>query len=392
MLVIGLGLFVLDLSSDIFVAVQHIRNGEIWWFVSTIIIFFITIIYITMASRHQMKSGRLNNCLMYTFLSIFRLYHKEFMQWKRTFWDNSPCARNCRENPCEICQRYVEEKTKFSDYQYHLASIRYIESMSELAPQWCLQVYIMLRQWYYPWYTVVSVTFSLLSIAWNVTAVEKSREEREPRHEFKFKSTMTFLLWQLSSLVSRLTAIVIFAYVFKSYVFLILVFHLAMLNSVITVRNARQYGFKDIVHFFFTIFATNFPFVFHSSGTVLKWNRIECHPTIVMNQALTSLENIIMVILSVNVSTSDAKHMNILEPVAISCVVTGLLLSTIFFVLFHRYYDHTNALLFLKRTKSRCKVYHKTNNNNVETGGSFPPSTEPNSSPLSSPQHTNNSS
>ena len=104
------------------------------------------LICITIAAQHQMKSDRLNTCLTYTFLSIFRRYHKEFKQWRRTFWDNAPCAENCRKKSCEICQFYLEEKTKFRDYEYKLASIRYIESMSESAPQWCLQVYIMLRQ------------------------------------------------------------------------------------------------------------------------------------------------------------------------------------------------------------------------------------------------------
>ena len=387
MLVIGLVLFMFDLSSDIFVAVQYIRNSEIWWFVSTVIVFLLSIICITIAAQHQMKSDRLNTCLTYTFLSIFRRYHKEFKQWKRTFWDNAPCAENCRKKSCETCQFYLEEKTKFRDYEYKLVSIRYIESMSESAPQWCLQVYIMLRQWYYPWYTVVSVTFSLLSLAWSITAFEKARETREPRHDFKFKSTVILLLWQLSSLVSRLTAVVIFAYVFKGYVFLVLVFHMALLNGVITVRNARQRDLKSVVYFFLSHCLLNVPFVYHSSVAALKWIRIECHPTILVNLVLISLENIVMVILSVKVSRPDAKHMDILEPVAISCVVTGLFLGTIFFVVFYRYYDHTKALLFSKHKKSCCKVDPTTNNENAKTGGSLPPLTQHNTTQLTSLYH-----
>ena len=135
MLMIGLVLFMFDLSSDIFVAVQYIRNSQIWWFVSTVIVFLFSIICITIAAQHQMKSDRLNTCLTYTFLSIFRRYHKEFKQWKRTFWDNAPCAENCRKKSCEICQFYLEEETEFRDYE-------------------------------------------LLSLAWNITAFEKARETR----------------------------------------------------------------------------------------------------------------------------------------------------------------------------------------------------------------------
>ena len=117
-----------------------------------------------------------------------------------------------------------------------------------------------------------------------------------------------------------------FAYVFKGYVFLVLVFHLALLNGVITVRNALQRDLKSVVYYFSSYCLLNVPFVFHSSAALLKWNRIECHPTILRNLVLVSLENIVMVILSVKVSRPDAKHMDILEPVAIACVVTGLFL------------------------------------------------------------------
>ena len=44
---------------------------------------------------------------------------------------------------------------------YLLAILRHIEKITESAPQLCLQVYIMLRQWSFPSYTVVPSVFSL---------------------------------------------------------------------------------------------------------------------------------------------------------------------------------------------------------------------------------------
>ena len=102
----------------------------------------------------------------------------------------------------------------------------YIEAFVESAPQWCLQFYIMLRQWSFPWITVTSNVISLLSLAWSITLVGKiGKIKRNPTMPFPKRSLIVLALWRLCTLVSRLSAIVIFAYAYRSYVFIVIGIH-----------------------------------------------------------------------------------------------------------------------------------------------------------------------
>ncbi|CAB4038154.1 XK-related 6 [Paramuricea clavata] len=88
-----------------------------------------------------------------------------------------------------------------------------------------IQVYIMLRQWTFPWYTVLSAVISLLLSAWSITTLEKARvikDEELDTDDFKVLTTIVYFVNQLVVLVSRLFAIAVFAYVFKHDMFLLL--------------------------------------------------------------------------------------------------------------------------------------------------------------------------
>ena len=127
MLMIGLVLFMFDLSSDIFVAVQYIRNSQIWWFVSTVIVFRFSIICITIAAQHQMKSDRLNTCLTYTFLSIFRRYHKGFKQWKRTFCGTPPVQKTTARSHVKYANFTLKKKLNFVTTNINLIAFSSLE-------------------------------------------------------------------------------------------------------------------------------------------------------------------------------------------------------------------------------------------------------------------------
>jgi hypothetical protein len=105
----------------------------------------------------------------------------------------------------------------FSDsHDFIIAKLQYMETIGESARQWCIQTYIMLKLWEFPWYTVLSVLISLVSLAWSITTLEREKAKNE-NQEFGFLNTVLFLMWQLSTLVSRLFAIVICGYTFTIY-------------------------------------------------------------------------------------------------------------------------------------------------------------------------------
>ena len=73
---------------------------------------------------------------------------------------------------------------------------------------------------------IVIVVLSL-PLVLSITALEMER--RKEYLDFSFINISLFLLWQLLTLVSRLFAIILFAYVFRYYVFVPLAVHWSIL-------------------------------------------------------------------------------------------------------------------------------------------------------------------
>ena len=209
---------------------------------------------------------------------------------------------------------------------FFLAKLRYLETITESAPQLCLQLYIMLRQWDFPTYTVVSSVLSLLSLAWGITTLEKEKKNKE-QEDYNKSAAVCFLIWQLFTLVSRLSAIVLFAYVFRYYVIIFLASHWLFVSvKMITMRTGEYSGRKSLLLSCLAAYTS----LFHSSETAFS-TAME----MIMWYILILLENIAMVTLSLTIVTQDVPHMDILQPVAISCVVGESVLSMIFIVLYY---------------------------------------------------------
>ena len=129
---VGFALYLFDLGSDIYVTVQYWKNDEPWWF-------GLTIGFICVPSLIVNLTAIIQNMNIGKFLAaIFQL---------------------------SIVVRYIEAliepDTNIGNFSrtHSLAILRYTETITESALQWCLQVYIMLRQWYFhrtPWSQVYS--------------------------------------------------------------------------------------------------------------------------------------------------------------------------------------------------------------------------------------------
>ncbi len=167
------------------------------------------------------------------------------------------------------------------------------------------------------------VTFAL---AWSITTVEKERKIKENRH-YKISAAVLFLIWQLFTLVSRLSAIVIFAYVFRYYAIIFLAAHWLLLAVAMLTIQTREYNCPGSL--IFSCLAA-YPSLFHSSEIVLPTARPKVE--MITGYIFMMLENIVMVTLSVTIETQD---MDILKPVALSCVIGGSVLSIAFSIWHH---------------------------------------------------------
>ncbi len=207
---------------------------------------------------------------------------------------------------------------------YFLAKLRYLETITESAPQLCLQVYIMLRQWDFPTYTVVSSVLSLLSLAWSITTLEKERKIQEEGH-CKICAAVMFLFWQLFTLVSRLSAIVLFVYVFRYYVIIFLAAHWLLLSMAMLTIQRRKY---DCGKSLLLSCLAAYPSLIHSSETFLPTASRKAE--MITGYTLILLEHICIMILSLMFETQDVPHIDIIKPVLISGLVGGSVLSIVF--------------------------------------------------------------
>ena len=141
--------------------------------------------------------------------------------------------------------------------------------------------------------------------------------------DFSFSNILLFLLWQLLTLVSRFFAIVLFAYVFRYYVFIPLAVHWSILvGSIFYIHTSAGGNFRESL-LSSVLYAS--PSLFHFAKTVLPMRR----PTLEMSVRYISLilTTIIMVTLSLAIEMPDVPNMDVIQPIAIASVVGVLPLS-----------------------------------------------------------------
>ena len=137
---------------------QHWTNHQFWWFqltagfmgVSALIVYAMAIAQVWTIRRRLTAWDYLQIFITYRYITVIIEPAKRM--------DDSE-----KPDPCTLL----------------LARLRYVETITENAPQLCLQVYIMLHQQYFPPSTVISSVLSLLALTWCITVVEEEKRQGE---------------------------------------------------------------------------------------------------------------------------------------------------------------------------------------------------------------------
>ncbi|KAJ8034087.1 XK-related protein 6 [Holothuria leucospilota] len=116
------------------------------------------------------------------------------------------------------------------DLLYHQQSdvcmLRLFESFMESAPQVVLQLYIMIATNEENFFTGISATVSLVSLCWAIAVYSRiHRRVREDKKVVSWPGVVLQAVWRIGMISSRVVALVLFATVFKAYVFLVIGIH-----------------------------------------------------------------------------------------------------------------------------------------------------------------------
>ena len=349
-------LYGFDVGSDIYVAITYFQKEDYWWFGMTIALVILSGIIVNIfalyGNFHISDEGMIFKVLAFVFqLSVIQQYWEALKRWKRM---NIGATQPCNEDnydtcECENCKHYLEEKKKCAKYDNDLALTRYIEAFVESAPQWCLQFYIMLRQWSFPWITVTSNVISLLSLAWSITLVGKiGKIKRNPTMPFPKRSLIVLALWRLCTLVSRLSAIVIFAYAYRSYVFIVIGIHwtaatmLGLFNSedrCLSLVMCFFFGYSSLFHlppFFENLVDSDCDSDSdNDSDSDSQWIMIVVN---IVYCSILFLENIIMVSFSVWYEPTSTPHIELLEKIVLPLMFGGFAIGLLFCVLYYKFF------------------------------------------------------
>ena len=365
-LIMGFILYVMDIISDIYVAFQYYKNGEFWWCGITLVFVFVPHVIINTCAAYINVNflwvSTRNSFLMWIFqISIVASFKQEFTRWKREHWKTN--TRDESSGP-DMRSDSDEQHTADVTLTMHHTFLCLAEAFSESAPQCCLQNYIMIRQWYFPWYTVLSTALSLISLAWSITSLEMSCKncqwtrstsdqsspwipashssrsqwlETQHAHFFPKISLVVFLVAHLCLLVSRLAALVIFAYVFRYFVFIIVGVHWLIIFTAICVSKKFDQSKLTLI---LNASLRAYPMVFCLSSSIAKMSfpkRISESFRLFGSvfYGVFIVENAAMVFLAV---ISEAAHINFLAKITLPLVFVGFTLGVLSLLLYYQSY------------------------------------------------------
>ncbi|CAB4034618.1 XK-related 9, partial [Paramuricea clavata] len=144
-LVVSLVLYLVDLATDVYVAVQHHRNGDELLSYVTVYIIVLSAVLVNIYATATLNASckvRVLDCL--THFSMIHHFIGEICRCKKESGGDKayPCGsrKHFSECDCDTCKKQLEESVRASlDMSY----VRSMEAFTEAVPQWALQVYVM---------------------------------------------------------------------------------------------------------------------------------------------------------------------------------------------------------------------------------------------------------
>ncbi|XP_029023483.1 XK-related protein 8.3 [Betta splendens] len=217
--VMGVCTFLIDWGSDVWVATEFYRRGDIFWFGVLVALMLLSSVVVQMFSWFWLKYDRRLpefsaesgagtvlfgdrvkiSCLLHLLQLGFLFRHiSAIRQGFRVWW-------------------LKQEGSEYAVYLTHdLSMLRLIETFCESAPQLTLMIYVMLSANKARTFQFVSIAASLTSIAWMVVDYHRSLRSFLPdKAKQSWGSSFMYFLWNLLLIAPRVAALALFASVLR---------------------------------------------------------------------------------------------------------------------------------------------------------------------------------
>ncbi|ESP00605.1 hypothetical protein LOTGIDRAFT_157886 [Lottia gigantea] len=237
---ISLLTFLVDIGTDILVAVEFYEKGHIVW--GSLSVLFIALPAVVMqffSIKWYYNDGSLT-CL--TFLPHLLLLGPVFR-----YVGVIRQGLKARQKTGDV----VRHTSNVFNQQNDISILRLIEAFLESAPQLCLHLYIVLITLEIDWLSGlkdssvptddetagVSLVSSLLSLSWAITAyTDALRLAYQVGYTRRWIGLILHTIWRNFMITARVTALVLFASVFKAWVFLVVGIHWLVMTIIIGIQ------------------------------------------------------------------------------------------------------------------------------------------------------------
>ncbi|XP_028413549.1 cell death abnormality protein 8-like [Dendronephthya gigantea] len=272
-LVFGFILYVADVGSDIYVAIQYYKEGLIAPFITTVVFTALPVFIVNIFATYSLKKGHVTlkfaSCFVH--LAMVHLFIEELYRWKEDS-EHSHNGKHFSKCECTDCINRFKSSSKAT---LDSTLVRYMEAFAESAPQCCFQVIVMRNSdGTPPWYRIASISVSFLSMLWSIYLLEKAywvnrRVEQDLRPAtYPKKSAFVFVLWQLLLLLARCLTVAILPPNYFVIVFLILIHYFAIVYLMYWFFRKSSCRTRCIISI--SSFATSYPWHFHLSTSGLE--------------------------------------------------------------------------------------------------------------------------
>lgn len=220
--VVGVCTFLVDWGSDVWVAAEFYRRGDLWWFGVLVGLMVLSSVVVQTFSWFWFRydralpgfSGQSESraVLCGDRVRVFRLLHvlqlgflcrhiSAIRQGFKVWWRQ-------------------EAGSEYAIYLTHdLSMLRLIETFCESAPQLTLMIYVLLRANRARTVQLVSVVASTTSVAWMVVDYHRSLRSFLPdKAQQDWGSSLVYFLWNLLLIAPRVAALALFSSVLPGYI------------------------------------------------------------------------------------------------------------------------------------------------------------------------------